>query len=186
MQKQKAFTLIEILIVIAIIGILAAVVLVSLNSSRDKSKYAKAEQEMAQFAKAMEMAQIMTRKPLREITGSNHSAGPCFASSGKYLKDIPDTDPCYTSWVSAITKLGVAAGTDLSDLKRDPWGSPYMLDENEGEFSTNPCRLDKVFTAGPDGWVSSLSTDIENYELTKHYNSDNKAMTITGVSAECN
>jgi len=37
-RSKKAFTLIEILIVIAIIGVLAAIVLVKLNNSRNKAK----------------------------------------------------------------------------------------------------------------------------------------------------
>lgn len=39
---------------------------------------------------------------------------------------------------------------DLDYLRTDPWGSPYLMDENEGEISTNLCRSDIVFSPGPN------------------------------------
>ena len=53
--KQKGFTLIELLVVIAIIGLLASVVLLSLNSARQKSRDAKRLADVRQIASAFEL-----------------------------------------------------------------------------------------------------------------------------------
>ena len=53
-QKQKAFTLIELLIVIAIIGILASIVLVSLNGSRIKARDTQRKSDINSIHKALE------------------------------------------------------------------------------------------------------------------------------------
>jgi prepilin-type N-terminal cleavage/methylation domain-containing protein len=52
---QTGFTLIELLVVIAIIGLLASVVLLSLNSARQKSRDAKRVSDVRQIASAMEL-----------------------------------------------------------------------------------------------------------------------------------
>lgn len=55
MRKNRAFTLIELLIVIAIIAILAAIVLVSLSSARNKATDARIASEFAQIRSAAEV-----------------------------------------------------------------------------------------------------------------------------------
>lgn len=36
-------------------------------------------------------------------------------------------------------------------LARDPWGSPYLRNENEGENLDVPCQPDAIASAGPNG-----------------------------------
>lgn len=54
-KNQKGFTLIELLVVIAIIGLLASVVLLALNSARQKSRDAKRLADVRQIASALEL-----------------------------------------------------------------------------------------------------------------------------------
>ncbi len=45
-----------------------------------------------------------------------------------------------------------SAGTDLGPVAVDPWNSPYLVDENEGEDpAPDYCRADYVYSNGPDG-----------------------------------
>jgi prepilin-type N-terminal cleavage/methylation domain-containing protein len=54
-HHHKGFTLIELLVVISIIGLLASVVLVSLNGARRKARDAKRIGDLNQMAKAFEL-----------------------------------------------------------------------------------------------------------------------------------
>jgi len=55
MKKQRGFTLIELLVTIAIIGLLAAIVFVSLNNARAKARDTKRMADLKQIANALEL-----------------------------------------------------------------------------------------------------------------------------------
>ena len=55
---RKAFTLIELLIVIAIIGILAAVIFVNLNAAGNKAKDAQVKSDLVSLSQALEIVKV--------------------------------------------------------------------------------------------------------------------------------
>jgi prepilin-type N-terminal cleavage/methylation domain-containing protein len=78
MKLKRGFTLIELLVVISIIGILASIVLVSLNSARNKGRDARIISDVHQIR-----VQIMT-----DYNGSNYnssfSAADTLVATGNY------------------------------------------------------------------------------------------------------
>ena len=69
-KKTLGFTLLELLIVIAIIGILITIVLVSLSASRQKAQTAKRLEEMHQIQNALELYFSINGRYLWRYSGS--------------------------------------------------------------------------------------------------------------------
>lgn len=158
---RRGFTLIELLVVIAIIGILSSVVLVSLNSARNKAKGSRALQDLKLISDAL------TYGKLEKGTGSPGLTGSGCSSCSSCTGNLQNTSgSCYTRWVLSATNLANNSGgayMNVAGLTRDPWGSPYILDENEGEFAGNICRRDSLRSVGADG-VNGTSDDL-NYTV---------------------
>ena len=98
----------ELLVVVAIIGILAAIVLVSLNSARNKGKNAAVKAQMAQLRSAAEMYNednggfsgwCADAEEGRISQGAIDAGGTAYACN--------DSD---SAWAAGVTLVGTGAG----------------------------------------------------------------------------
>ncbi len=146
-QKLKTgggFTLVELLVVITIIGILATVALVSLNSARVKARDAKRLGDVRQIALALEFCYNEIGKYLPASTfpeaGSPLSCGdtiyisgmPADPSGGNYIYGV-DND-------SNAQKYVVAARLETahSALNTDKDGTVYGVDCEDRVYCLTP------------------------------------------------
>ncbi|EFL50111.1 conserved hypothetical protein [Solidesulfovibrio fructosivorans JJ]] len=121
---------------------------------------AEATAALAGLADMAARAKAAAGKPLWEITGRNCSRCGC---QGRDLRIVPDGDKCVRQWREALARIGHAAGAsdkELARYARDPWGAPYLLNENEGESPDFPCLPDTFATAGQKGFAGD-GDDIE-------------------------
>jgi len=164
-KKSRGFTLIELLVSIAIMGLLSSIVIASVSAAKTKSNTAKAKMEMNQIVRAITMAQREKEAYLLTITGSGCS--DCSGRGGGDYRNTPTSNAFYIAWASAISKIELAANglaIGISNITRDPWGTPYSLDENEGESGDSDCRYDILLSSGPDG-ISYTADDIFSEQI---------------------
>jgi len=126
-KNNRGFTLIELLVVIAIIGLLASIVLVSLNSAREKARIAKTQADLKQLELAIAL--------LYDDTGlypGKQTFSPCVQNPEIYLNasaaGIQSTDGGFPGW----------NGPYMSKVPLDPWGTNYYYDP---DYSCGPNTL---------------------------------------------
>lgn len=144
-DNAKGFTIVELLIVIVVIGILAAITIVAYNGIQDRARTTSRDADISQYYKAVIAARTNTGTALRYITGSAYSMGNCVSvannPSATEPKDLAKTHVCWTSYYNNLNTIGTAANMNLDSLKDgDPQGNPYVFDENEGEN----CSMDQL------------------------------------------
>ncbi len=137
------------MVVISIIGLLASVVLVAVNSARQKAKVAKVNADLQQIIKGIEISRNSNNQIMEAITGSYWTAGSggCAGYPGAVvMQNLPASDPCLQYLNTQFKKLG------FSKAPIDPWGSPYVFDENELESGNcGSSSRDGLSSVGPDG-----------------------------------
>ncbi|MNR19415.1 Type II secretion system protein G precursor [compost metagenome] len=140
-HRQTGFTIVELLIVIVIIGILAAITVVAYNGIQQRAQNTKIDSDLATFSKAIQAARYNSgEQALRFITNSTGTAGTCMSKpAGTDLATLnQSTDTCWTSYRASLQAISTASNINITNLV-DPWGRPYVLDENEKEGASVPC-----------------------------------------------
>jgi general secretion pathway protein G len=139
--RAKGFTLIEIMVVIVILGILAALVVPKVMGRADDARVTAVRTELAQIMQALNLYRL------------DNSRYPTQEQGLQALVSKPGAGPIPPNW---------RAGGYLSKLPVDPWKNPYQF-LSPGVHGQEV----EVFSYGADGQPqgSGIDADIGSWEL---------------------
>ena len=133
-RRTDGFTLLEIIIVIAIIGLLASFVVQNLAGQVDKARLTKAQADVRALEAALNMYKL------------DNFQYPSTEQGLRALKEHPTLPPEARNW---------RAGGYVSSMPADPWGNPYqyLSPGQHGAFD--------VFSLGRDGKLGGEGEDAD-------------------------
>ena len=108
LKKNLGFTLIELLVVISIIGLLAAVVLVSLSSARAKSRDARRVADIHQIQNALELFFNDCLQYPQTLATASANGCPAGITYGSFISTIP-VNPTGCTPAGGTAPAGAAA-----------------------------------------------------------------------------
>lgn len=138
-RLARGFTLIEIMVVIVILGVLAALVVPKIMSRPDEARIVAARQDISSIMQALKLYRL------------DNGRYPTTEQGLAALVNKPTTEPIPNNW---------KGGGYLEKLPKDPWGHPYQY-LNPGVRG----EID-VFSFAADGQAggSGNDADIGNWE----------------------
>lgn len=88
-RMRRAFTLVEILIVVVILGILAAIVVPQFTGATGEAAAGTTNYELQKLRRALDVYQARWSSQLPSVEAGNGTWGPLVAGAGEYLKEAP-------------------------------------------------------------------------------------------------
>lgn len=137
-KSENGFTLVELMITIAIIGILAAIAIPNFIKYREKSRISHAQSELKSIEMAITDLILDTNLwPTQNIAG-DPSAGSESWDLSLLAAGLVSTDGNFPDW----------AGPYLDSIPIDPWGNNYFFDE---DYTINGADHTVIGSFGPNG-----------------------------------
>lgn len=132
-NKDKAFTLIEIMVAIAIVGILAAVILVSMNAYGAKARSSRAMAQASSALSAMASCwgnggDVVSGTNICSI-GSSYGTWPTLPTGYSYSGNSITKAQSVNPWVFSVTNTE-SAPTVCCNSKMNSCGQPSSCDVN--------------------------------------------------------
>ena len=87
--RHKAFTLVEILIVVVILGILAAVVIPQFAGAVSEAGVGTTQSELTKIRRAIEVFRVRNENALPTVEAGDGTWGDLIEGNGEYLKEAP-------------------------------------------------------------------------------------------------
>ncbi len=134
LKKSRGFTLIEIMVVVVIMGIMAALIVPKLMGRTEDARRIAAKQDIATLMQALKLYNL-----------DNHRY-PTTEQGLQALVSKPTSGPAADGWKT---------GGYLDKLPKDPWGNPYqyLSPGVKGEID--------VFSLGADGQPGGTDNDAD-------------------------
>jgi prepilin-type N-terminal cleavage/methylation domain-containing protein len=169
-MKQKGFTLLEILLVIAAIGILAAIVIVAINPNRQLAQVRNAERQASSTTLADALNQYSIDNGSYPSSVTNNFQEICASSGGSGCLDI--TGELVPDYISAIPIDPNASGD----------GSGYLVRENDTNtrisvYAVNS-ELNQEISVNHQSWTPERIQE----DLLIWLDADDQSTIISGVS----
>lgn len=141
MQTQKGFTIVELLIVIVVIGILAAITIVSYNGIQNRANDTSVRNDLSNLATSLAMYQVINEQYPADLLAAGLDIKINKTAYGNHYNNLHNIVYCHTA-------------TSFAVIARSVSGTTYAV-TNTTDVHTTATALTTAATSCPDQGVTS-------------------------------